>query len=355
MLNEHILFSRKRKTITVEELFDLTGAENQYDLHGKLKHLLGAGYLVPVKASGLFGVPDVQVYHRYRIQAPNTNDAALRQEISLLHPLLIANGYLTSHPEKWESLRYELKTLSDWLWSAPADMEEVAVNERAWQIWGREKALEAKPLRSLLASCGIDLSDLHAYQVYDDTFLDYIASDREFPALVVSENKSTWDSIRRLIYRERQIGLFGVLIDGVVFGSGNKVCRRTSQGSALDRYAELNLKTGPIFYYWGDLDLEGLSILSRLLKTSRVRVEPMMVAYIVMIDVARKAGLTPYDLEPTDDTRTINDDIDGLVSMLRLPQDYADYARQILQLHRRLPQEAVSIAHMRRGGLDGDN
>ena len=50
--------------------------------------------------------------------------------------------------------------------------------------------------------------------------------------------------------------LYGQLIEGLLYGEGKKITRK----GALEDYSKEGFSIRPTFYYWGDLDYEGIGI-----------------------------------------------------------------------------------------------
>ena len=339
------LLATSKKTITRTELESMTGASDVLTLASALCPLVESGFLKPFKSASYIGPAGHRVYDRYRINAPKEPLVYDEAALSALHPTLLANGWLARHPEVFVEHQARLVRLSDWLWRS-GTTEIVPVNERAFDIWRDEKALDAscsrgKAFRKVLASCSVALSDLHAYAVYDGSFLDYMPHRVDGAQLAVSENKTTWHSMRRLMFEDGQTTFFGARLDGVVFGSGNKV----THTGALDDYATYLGVVAPTFLYWGDIDRMGIAMLTAAVAQSSSTVRPFGEAYDVMAARVRALSLRVDDLPRTDDERDISYDLELLASCVA--PDTARLAQRVLEENRRIPQEIVTITCMK--------
>lgn len=342
---KHRLLTYGKKTITRTELEAMTSASDVVTLASTLRPLVDEKILVPFKNASYIGPAGHRVYDRYRINAPKEPLVYNESALHALHPAILANGWLARHPEAFVQHQDRLARLSDWLWRAH-DTAVIPLNERAFDIWRDEKALDAscsrgKAFRKVLASCSVALSDLHAYAVYDGSFLDYMPHRVDGAQLAVSENKTTWHSMRRLMFEDGQTTFFGARLDGVVFGSGNKV----THTGALDDYATYLGVVAPTFLYWGDIDRMGIAMLTAAVAQNSSTVRPFGEAYDMMAARVRALSLRVDDLPRTDDERDISYDLELLASCVA--PDTARLAQRVLEENRRIPQEIVTITCMK--------
>ncbi|MBR1831097.1 MAG: hypothetical protein IJ784_01530 [Ruminiclostridium sp.] len=111
----------------------------------------------PVKSSGKNG-KNPGLYLKYHIIREKDHDEDLIREIKGLHFWISSERFL-KHPEKYLSCRTFIYTLSEFL-KIHSDKLETALseNERAYQIWKDEKALDKKNGKDnirLLKECGV--------------------------------------------------------------------------------------------------------------------------------------------------------------------------------------------------------
>ena len=124
--------------------------------------------------------------------------------------------------------------------------------------------------------------------------------------------------------------LFGQRVDAVVWGRGDVV--RQAGGSALTQTLEsMHAKGDAHVWYWGDIDREGLSILSALASAGLVR--PLTEAYEAMLETT---AARPPRTSPDERDHPIPD-IGGLFD-----QDTAGRMVSIMEQGLLLPQESVS-------------
>ena len=344
MLTEDTLREFGKKTISRAELAGLAGTNDTISIADAIGHLVENNVLTPFKSARYAGPANHRVYDRYRVNLSNEQTPYDKQELSALHPRIVANGWLARHPEAFAAHEGELKALSDWLWTS-TQTPVIALNERAFEIWRDEKALDShiargKAFSRVLSRCGIAVDDLRCYATYDGAFLDYVPRRVSSARIVISENKATWHSMRRLMFEDSQRSFFGVSVDGVAFGSGNKACRK---GALADYAAFLGVES-PVFLYWGDVDRMGISILGSVLSQGRIDVAPFVRAYDVMAARMSRLGLRIDDLPRSDDHR---ESLHVDVPLERyFDKATASLFELVLAENRRIPQEIVPITAM---------
>jgi hypothetical protein len=72
--------------------------------------------------------------------------------------------------------------------------------------------------------------------------------------------------------------LYGKPLDGILYGEGKKITRL----GALENYARETFTNRPSFYYWGDLDYEGIRIYLTL--SAAYPVELFVPGYLAMLE-----------------------------------------------------------------------
>ena len=141
------------------------------------------------------------------------------------------------------------------------DITPVGINERSLMIFGDEKYMASKEGRKLtnrvLKKYNINRSYLKIYKT-DEPFI-FIRTDKDIQDAVIVENKDTFGTFRkRLLDGDMILGRkFGALI----YGEGRKIQSsfkyiRKEEGKELD-----NIEN---FYYFGDIDSEGIDIFNKL-------------------------------------------------------------------------------------------
>ena len=246
--------SWKKKTISKFELENLLHAGSEAELYRLISEAAEEGILSPVIASGTNGNRMYPMYLRYRITITEDYSAAL-SEIALLHPSLSKAGYLQAKPELYLRYREQLQKLNRFLFQEKPSVP-VSRKERSFEIFDEEKQLEDSAFGSLLTHLGLTARALHYYDTPEYCFNDYIPVRKAQMTLLICENKDIWFNIRRRMYEDGADRIFAVHIEGVVYGSGNRV----SEEGALSEYTRFLGADSVQYLYWGDIDRAGLNI-----------------------------------------------------------------------------------------------
>ena len=288
-LNDKLL-TYGRKTITLEDLTLLLKVETadtktQFEMVSKLVNDM---VLEPVKNSGQNGNRKYPLFKKYRILIKEESCEEAERQIRQLHPALRKTGYLSSHVQEYLRHKEVLDCLNVFLFSKK-NVGPISRKERSFEIFGREKVLDDSEVKSLLRHLEIYDSDLEFYDTPEYCFHDYIPERKDDLTLLICENKDIWFNIRRCMFEEHFKSLFGVSIDGVVYGNGNKVSNKTG---ALVEYVRFMGNPNVTFLYWGDIDREGFDIFRRTREVNdSLNIELFIPGYRKMIERAQSICL----------------------------------------------------------------
>ncbi len=283
-LSEQIL--RQKKTfLSLDDLRALSRPASYADFFQIVTSLQESGVLRPAgPARGTNGmVPPLRL--KYRVLRREETDPAALSEIRLLAPGLNISGYL-AHPALYQKHREILLPFSAFLKTRKEELAApMSINERSYAIWKREKLLRSAACRAVLRYNGW-ADKMNVYGT-PEPFFDFLCDDRP-QNLLVLENKDTWYTLRRLLMRRPdKRTLYGVRLDGVVLGEGNKATRP----HALEEYASLLPGAAPRFHYFGDLDYEGIQICLSVIKANpALSVETCLPAYRELMARGQKTG-----------------------------------------------------------------
>ena len=250
-----------KKNIALEDLAALLKVSmgDTSGLYDLITELNVKGFLDPVKSSGTNGNIKYPLHKKYRITLEDDISSAIVENIGFLHPTLLKSGYLSSHPKEYERNKFVIDKLNSYLFSRELG-EPVSRKERSFEIFGREKVLDDNAVKTLLRNLQITESELCFYDTPEYCFHDYIPERKDSLVLLICENKDIWFNIRRCMFENNYRSLFGVKIDGVVYGNGNKVSQKKG---ALVEYIKFMGNPSVKFLYWGDIDREGFDIYRR--------------------------------------------------------------------------------------------
>ncbi len=334
MYIKNILLAYGKRSITLEALTDLLKADpaDTKALFDMISELVDASILEPVKNSGQNGNRKYPLFKKYRILIKEESSEEAEKQIRQLHPALQRTGYLSSHVQEYLKHRDVIECLNAFLFSRNAG-EPISRKERSFEIFGREKVLDDSEVRSLLRHLEISESDLEFYDTPEYCFHVYIPERKNDLTLLICENKDILFNIRRCMFEDHFKGLFGVAIDGVVYGNGNKV---SNKAGALVEYVRFMGNPNVTFLYWGDIDREGFDIFRRTRDVNdSLNIELFIPGYRKMIERAQSICLEDSPSSKKEG-----------VSFADLFEDFSaeeqKFLNRVLEDNKLIPQEIIS-------------
>lgn len=335
------LLNYEKKNISVEDLasllkFSLTDIKEAYET---IESLIEDGLIEPIKASGKSGNLAYSWYKKYRITVVEEIDDSVIKDIKRLNSRLLQNGYLPAHPLVYLENMEVIDAISKFLF-LNHDADFISRKERSFELFGKEKVLDNPSVKSLLKSLQITENELRFYDTPEYCFHDYIPVRKNQMTLLICENKDIWFNIRRCMFEDGFKKLFGVPLDGVVYGSGNKVSQK--QG-ALAEYIKFMGNPQVKFLYWGDIDREGLDIYRRTCEVNGgLDITLFLPGYKKMIEKARGV-----ELEDSPSSKKEGMDFEDLLGGFNLEEKV--YLIKTLNENKLIPQEIISYKFLCEG------
>ena len=272
------------KKIPLEKLIRQSGETDYQKQYNYIIGLLETGKITPVKAAASNGRrPALPVSFWLREDTADTG--AEEEELKYHISLRIRTDYYLHHMDVYRQERVRVRQLNDFLERMPEALtDRISVNERSFQIWGREKFLRIEQGKKLLKHCGLTIEDLNVYDTTEP--LAYYSASKGAPqGILVIENKDTYYTFRNyLMSGGREI--FGNHISTVIYGAGKGIYRSIAD---LDFCMEDYMKCPQNEYlYFGDLDYEGLGIYEHLAESlsGSYEIKPFTAAYERMLEKA---------------------------------------------------------------------
>lgn len=327
------LLAYGKKSVMLEILADLlkVGQTDTEVLFDMISGLINDGVLEPVKNSGQNGNHKYPLFKKYRILIKEELNEDVEKQIRQLHPVLCKSGYLSSHVQEYLKHREVIGCLNTFLFTRKAG-EPISRKERSFEIFGREKVLDDSEVKSLLRHLEISNSDLGFYDTPEYCFHDYIPERKNDLTLLICENKDIWFNIRRCMFEDHFKSLFGVAIDGVVYGNGNKVSNKTG---ALVEYVRFMGNPNVSFLYWGDIDREGFDIFRRTRDVNdSLNIELFVPGYRKMIERAQSICLEDSSSSKKEGV-SFENLFEGFSADERL------FLNRVLETNKLIPQEII--------------
>lgn len=330
-----------KKTITLEDIKNIMKISlmDEQSAYEQISEMIMEEIIEPVKSSGKNGNISYPLYKKYRILIKEEGDKETIGEIKRLHPLLLRSGYLSANPMEFQRNRVVIEGLSAFLF---VDKDEIFVSrkERSFEIFGHEKTLDDSMVKALLRKLQITESELRFYDTPEYCFHDYIPVRKDHMMLLICENKDIWFNIRRRMFEDGVRSIFGIAIDGVVYGEGNKVSDRTG---ALEEYVKFMGESDVKFLYWGDIDREGFDIFRRTKDANdMLDISLFVPGYKKMIERAKN-----IELEDSPSSKKQGMRFDDLIN--DFSDDERNFLTDIFENNKLIPQEIISYKYLKEG------
>lgn len=299
-----------------------------------IKAQLEAGKLKPVKSYGKNGKKPA-LYLEYWLVDEEQDYSELEQELLYNTEIDINIDYYLHNLSVYNKERDAVRQLHNFLQKHRELLQiPVSYNERSLQIWGYEKFLSQGNGKTILKHCGLDLAFLNCYSTTEP--FAYFTVTRKMPQkLLIIENKDTFFSMRRHLLAGHDT-ILGEEFGTLIYGAGKRVI------SSLQQFA---LSAEPYmlcedneFYYFGDLDYEGIGIYENLTACfkEQAEIKPFVAAYEFMLTKSKSIPKLPTTKEGQ------NRQLEGFFF------DYfagatQENMRELLEQNLYIPQEILTI------------
>jgi hypothetical protein len=275
--------------ITEKELREYVSAQDYGDYYKIMIELVESNVITPVKSSGSNGMRP-PLYKRYNIMKPAVKYDELIPEIRLLNEKLNIEGYL-NEPEKYKNHRDWILPIDNFLKNEAAKLEiPCSINERSFQLFQKEKALREN--RELAVVLNFNPGLKNALNFYDTpepfhafytSRIDVGLTNRILNILII-ENKDTWYTLRNRM-KPGFCSIAGLSFQCILYGEGRKIARIKDSLTDFDHCYFKDAKT--CYYYFGDLDYEGIDIVHDLINANPLlQINLMLPLYHSMLDAS---------------------------------------------------------------------
>ena len=285
------LKDKKRKRIKTKDienyLIECMGqgrywANGGYRTFAEVIHELVDQELIrPIKARKKNGLKP-SLYNWYNISSlkKKISPEVKNRLLTHYHPG-ISTSYYLDNPDKYEEDKFYLDKLDKFLKEIIIlnKLSKMSVNERSFQIFRDEKFLSSKQGKTFLKRIGFNYNDLKCYPTFEPFFYyEQVGADQEINLLII-ENKDTFFTLKSLL-QDNISNWNGINFDLLIYGEGNKILKSIDYYYELEQYQQREAN----FYYFGDLDREGVSIWYRL-QNRQIKPEPFIYFYNKLIEL----------------------------------------------------------------------
>lgn len=314
----------------------LANPEINKDFIFTIRNLIDEGILEPLKnAKPLLQYEGLQSKFEIKLNKLEGERSILpASEWINYHPKLDMS-YYTKHPVEYYEHEKFIRRIDCLL--RQKNCPTLTANERSYLIFDDEKALTLPSEASINGQAvikklgNLTLEDLKAKKTlepffyYADERFDSMRNNHERVVLIV-ENKDTFWTLMDAI-KSKHLSNINLLI----YGEGKAIIKKFE-------FIE-NLKGQPSdhYYYFGDIDLEGIFIYNKLQETFlEYNIVPAVLFYDHMLKIAGFDGSRPLKNVSSIKECSMSPFLD------HFSQESATLIERIIQQHRCLPQEVVN-------------
>lgn len=251
-----ILHRIGKKTFKLDEIEKIYKIQEYEELVKLINSLIEKDEITPVKSSGGNG-KNPTLYKRYRVVSEVKDNDEIINEIHYKLCSRLNTEYYENHLEKYMEHRKYILQLNDFFINNKSLLENrISMNERAFQIWGREKFLQRESGKLILKNLGVSLDELNYYDTSEP--LAYYSHNKNNPQnVLIIENKDTYYTMRNHLINGNNY-ILGEQIDTIIYGGGKNVKKAfTDFKISVEPHVSHYLNK---FFYFGDLDYEGIII-----------------------------------------------------------------------------------------------
>jgi len=329
------LDSYNKKFIELDEIEKIYKTKCYDELYKIVAELIKEERLLPVKNSGGNGKRPT-LYKKYRILEKDADNSKLYDEINYKLSTKFSVEYYKNHIDKYKEHREYILVFSDFIINKKHLLSKpISMNERSFQIWGREKFLQKEGGKTIVKNLGIDLEELNYYDTSEP--LAYYSKCKEIPQKVlIIENKDTYYTMRRHLIGGGE-NILGEDISTLIYGGGKNINKAFNDYKiSVEDYVSDSRNT---ILYFGDLDYEGIVIYEGLFELfgKDYNMHPFISGYKKMIDKAKAEAIC---LPKTKEGQNKNI---SEIFLREFDNEYRTQMEKILKDGLCIPQEIVNI------------
>ena len=276
---------------------------------------------------------------KYKVKKDETkkdNELATQIIKSIELPAMV--DYYIKHPQDFLHDKSVIETISSFLKRQGTDI--VTVNERAYELFGDEKFFKGdERSRSrgevVLKRLGLDYSHLGCIDTVEPFFSFYKKDffTRNTRNICIIENKDTFWSFKRNVLDSAS----SLNVDMLIYGEGKKI--NSSFRFVQEYHVDPERDT---FFYFGDLDAEGINIYCELKEQyPKFNIIPFFEAYQATFEIVRKRGFAK-----TPKQQRMNGDNIGKF-MRAFNEPWVSEIKRLLDKGFYIPQEALSAMEIK--------
>ncbi|NLK94200.1 MAG: hypothetical protein GX275_03260 [Clostridiales bacterium] len=325
----------KGSFITIDEIEKFINVEDYHEFYNKICEMIVNGIIKPVQSSKING-KNPPLYSKYRIIRKEDDNSSLIEELNFKLSIEFDTSYYKKNINKYKEHREDILLLNNFFLSKKKLLEDaISMNERSFQIWGKEKFLQKGYGKTVLKNLGLDEKVLNYYDTSEPLAYYSISKDTPQKVLII-ENKDTYYTFRKHLINGN-LTLLGENIKTIIYGKGKNI-NKTFKDFEISVEEHVSSRDNEILYL-GDIDYEGIVIYESFYKyfSNKYNVKPFVKGYIKMID---KVEALDFELPLTKDGQNKN------IKDIFFEYFNLKYKRKILNIledNLYIPQEILNI------------
>ena len=284
-LNIYMKGAKSNKHITLDVLQKCVSGQTEYEVFAReVLALEEEGILIGVKSQKTNG-KKIALYNKYTVIKEKFMEGLVEQIRAFqlqAHPMIKLAYYLKAEEAVWKKDYKMLCHVNDYLKRVGMPTEEATMPERSYEMTGDEKWIEAHGGRTLLERTGLweqmkisMNADPAMFTIHKKELCERGTNEKPHKHLIV-ENKSIYYLIQSILKETSFTSL--------TYGCGWKI---TASMNGLLKQMDLEEENNE-FYYFGDLDYEGIAIYAYLGE----KVKPALSFYNSLLELSPSKGKT---------------------------------------------------------------
>lgn len=269
-----------KKKMTLSEVLEPVKYKVYKEQVAYVNKLIAQGQLEPMKSAISNGkVPPLAT--KYWSIREDPDYSSYEKELLYLYSPDFSLSYYRAHIETYVKEHEDLMALLHFFkYHKDALKIAISINERSYQIFHKEKYLKSSAGQKVLAHCGLSLNDLNVTQTAEP--FAYFAKTRKHPQnLLIIENKDPFCGMREHLLNGHK-DILGKQIDTLIYGAGKRIL---SSLKDFDVASEPYMRdVNNTYYYYGDLDYEGIAIYESFARGFSYPIKPFLNAYQKMLE-----------------------------------------------------------------------
>lgn len=246
-----ILTAYNKSKISILQLADLCPELSYEDFAREIMQLEQQQIIISVKASGMNGKqpPLANTYKINKMSVRQSIRQQVKQLKKLVHPAIWVEYYLTKTLDELEQDTRALQQLNQYLQQNGLPKTKAFVQERSFELFNNEKWITENGGKQFLEKVKIwDLLEIWPIADPVSFAINPNSLNEKAQKILIVENKATFYSLLPALKNSSFTAL--------LYGQGNAI---TGTIQVLPEQLPLNYEN-VAFYYFGDLDAEGISI-----------------------------------------------------------------------------------------------